>query len=64
MNEPKIQQNRRDVILKNVRENARVQSTAQCRENYFQSCTAHGGEVAEVVEQVRKELSNTTHELR
>jgi hypothetical protein len=50
--------NNRDVMLENIRRNARCQSFAVTRENYFKSCESHGPESAEVVAQVRKELES------
>ncbi len=47
---------RRAVMLKNVRDNSMAQSAPQFQENYFRSCEAHGGELAEVVAQIRKEF--------
>jgi hypothetical protein len=57
MNEPKVAVDRRELMFKNVRENARCQATAECRENYFRSCEAHAGDMLEVVAVVRKEFS-------
>lgn len=57
MNEVHIKRNPRDVMFENVRYNAGVQLTAETRENYFKSCEAHGGELYEVVQVVRKEFS-------
>jgi hypothetical protein len=48
--------NRRLVMLENVTNNAKSQSTPEARENYFRACEAHGGELAEVVKQVRELL--------
>jgi hypothetical protein len=44
----------REQSLRIVTEAAAVQSTPECRENYFRSCEAHGEELAEVVAEVRK----------
>jgi hypothetical protein len=56
MNDPKQQIDRKEMMLKNVRKNARNQSTAECRENYFKSCESHGVELTEIVSVVRKEF--------
>lgn len=56
MNKPQEQQDRKEVMFRNVRENARSQATPQNRENYFRSCEAHGGDLATVVAVVRKEV--------
>lgn len=48
---------RRIVMGRNVRENARVQATPENRENFFRSCEAHGGELAEIVAEVRREFN-------
>jgi hypothetical protein len=45
-------------ILVTVRNTAQSQETAECRENYLKSCENHGGELAKIAEQVRKELVN------
>lgn len=45
------------MILTNVRANAKTQANAVCRENYFKSCEAHGGELAEIAGIVRKEFN-------
>ena len=45
------------ITIRNVRENARNQSTPECRENYLRSCESHGGELAEIVAIVRRELT-------
>ena len=42
-------------MLENVRTSAAEQATLECRENYFRSCEAHGGDMLEIVAQVRKE---------
>lgn len=54
------QNDRREVMFRNVRSSAAEQSTPEYRENYFRSCEAHGGELAEVVAIVRKEYE-TNH---
>ena len=56
VNAPTPPVDRKEVILRNVRENARCQVDAAHRENYFRSCEAHGGDLAEVVAAVRKEM--------
>ena len=56
MNEPHVKRDPRVVMFENVRYFSGVQSTAEHRENYFRSCEAHGGELVEVVKQVRKEF--------
>jgi hypothetical protein len=58
MNEPKQKVDMREVMFRNVRENARHQIDSTHRENYFRSCEAHGGELAEIVAVVRKEFDN------
>lgn len=57
MNEPKIQVDRKETMLNNVRNNASQQKTIENRENYFKSCEAHGGDLTEVVGIVRKEFN-------
>lgn len=47
---------RRNLLFRNVRGNAGGQIDAQHRENYFRSCEAHGGELAEIVSVVRGEF--------
>jgi len=42
--------------IKIVRENASVQKTPVQRENYFNSCIKHGGLLAEVVNEIKKEF--------
>jgi hypothetical protein len=58
---PQVERQRRpfdrEQALKNVTENATCQATPECRENYFKSCEAHGGELAEVVAEVRKRFT-------
>jgi hypothetical protein len=46
-----------DILIK-IKNNALSQSNEQCRENYFNSCIKHGGEVAKVTRQVRNEINN------
>jgi len=36
-----------------VKETASTQATPENRENYFKSCEAHGGDLADVVREVR-----------
>ena len=56
MNEPKIAKSRKEVMLENVRQNASSQSSAEHRENYFQSCEAHNDtDLTEVVKIIRAE---------
>ncbi len=43
-------------MLSTVRESARIQSTPEHRENYLTSCENHGGDLAEIARQVRKEF--------
>lgn len=57
MNQPHEQVDRKAVMFRNVRDNARAQATPESRENYFRSCEAHQGDLAEVVAVVRKEFS-------
>ena len=57
MNKPQQPVDRKAVMLKNVRENANCQATAEGRENYFKSCEAHGGDMLEIVALVRKEFT-------
>ena len=52
-----VQNDRKATMLKNVQVNARSQANDEHRENYFRSCEAHGGDLAEVVAVVRKEYS-------
>ena len=40
-------------MRKNVVVNADSQATTECRENFLQSCEAHGGELAQVVAEYR-----------
>ena len=59
MNEqPKQQVDRKEVMFKNVRFFSACQICVECRENYFRSCEAHEGELAQVVAVVRKEYDN------
>ena len=44
-------------ILKTVRENASVQATPECRENYLTSCEKHGNDTAEAARIVREEFA-------
>lgn len=55
MSEQKQQVDRTEVIFRNVRHCSAEQSTPEYRENYFRSCEAHGGDLTNVVSQVRKE---------
>ena len=48
----------REERIRRVLENASCQATTECRENYFRSCEAHGGEMIELVQEVRRILSN------
>lgn len=57
MNEEHQRKDRRQVMMDNVRENASVQLFPENVENYFRSCEAHGGELAEVVAVIRKEYT-------
>ena len=57
MNDPKQQEDRKQTMFKNVREGARSQVTAECRDNYLRSCENHGGDMIEVVATVRQELN-------
>jgi hypothetical protein len=50
---------RRSVIVKNVSVNAASQATPECRENFFRSCEAHGGELATVAGEVRLTYQNS-----
>lgn len=56
MNEPKIPVDRKAMMFNNVRTNAKSQASPEHRENFFKSCEAHGGELAEVVAIVRLEF--------
>lgn len=54
MSEQKQQVDRTEVMFKNVRYCAAEQSTPEHRENYFRSCEAHGGDLANVVAIVKE----------
>ena len=49
---------RKAAMMPKVRENAIIQCSEECRENYFRSCEAHGGELAIVASEIRLELKN------
>ena len=55
MNEPKQPVDRKQMMFNNVRANAASQASPENRENFFKSCEAHGGDLAEVVAIVREE---------
>lgn len=57
MNEQPQPVDRRAKMLENVRATAAEQSTPEYRENYLRSCEAHGGDMIEIVAQVRKEIA-------
>jgi hypothetical protein len=44
---------RRKVMIDNVTNNARSQVNLECRNNYLKACEAHGGELAEVVKELK-----------
>ena len=49
---------RRKVMIDNVINNAKSQSTLECRNNYLKACEAHGGELAEVVKELKTTMMN------
>ena len=52
----KTPKDRLETMFRNVRVNSKAQVDAKRRENYFRSCEAHGGDLALVVSEVRKEF--------
>ncbi len=60
MNEPKppppTPEERFKKILGIVRENASIQSSKECRENYLRSCESHGDAIAEAAKVIRNEI--------
>lgn len=64
MNPPNQQQRRpfdRQRTIDIVMECSKTQSTPQNRENYFNSCEAHGGDLAEIVKEIRKNYIDTNN---
>lgn len=51
----------REKIKSNVRLNTAAQSTPECRENYLKSCEVHGGDLAIIAQEVRKEYEPQTN---
>lgn len=58
MNEPHIKTDQKDVLFRNTRYCAMEQVDLIHRNNYLNSCEAHGGDSAEVAKIVRAEFAH------